>query len=197
MSPPPSATYPPFLTSLYHPFPPYLSHLLHSSFLFSHFFFFSLTIIIIMPINDQNRPMAQKLYDSAPSSRQVAKFLTASTLGATLLFLSGLTLTGTVIALIIATPLMVIFSPVLVPAGITIFLVTTGFLFSGGCGVAALTALSWIYNYVQGKHPPGADQLDYARNKLASTARDMTEKAKEYGQYVQHKAQEVTQGQAS
>ncbi|MFQ6642859.1 hypothetical protein Gotur_018314 [Gossypium turneri] len=141
--------------------------------------------------------MAQKLYDSAPSSRQVAKFLTASTLGATLLFLSGLTLTGTVIALIIATPLMVIFSPVLVPAGITIFLVTTGFLFSGGCGVAALTALSWIYNYVQGKHPPGADQLDYARNKLASTARDMTEKAKEYGQYVQHKAQEVTQGQAS
>ncbi|MBA0597767.1 hypothetical protein Gorai_007560, partial [Gossypium raimondii] len=134
--------------------------------------------------------MAQKLYDSAPSSRQVAKFLTASTLGTTLLFLSGLTLTGTVIALIIATPLMVIFSPVLVPAGITIFLVTTGFLFSGGCGVAALTALSWIYNYVQGKHPPGADQLDYARNKLASTARDMTEKAKEYGQYVQHKAQE-------
>ncbi|MBA0568271.1 hypothetical protein Golob_005775 [Gossypium lobatum] len=92
---------------------------------------------------------------------------------------------------------MVIFSPVLVPAGITIFLVTTGFLFSGGCGVAALTALSWIYNYVQGKHPPGADQLDYARNKLASTARDMTEKAKEYGQYVQQKAQEVTQGQAS
>ncbi|MBA0694057.1 hypothetical protein Goshw_002639 [Gossypium schwendimanii] len=150
-----------------------------------------------MPINDQNRPMAQKLYDSAPSSRQVVKFLTASTLGATLLFLSGLTLTGTVIALIIATPLMVIFSPVLVPAGITIFLVTTGFLFSGGCGVAALTALSWIYNYVQGKHPPGADQLDYARNKLASTARDMTEKAKEYGQYVQQKAQEVTQGQAS
>ncbi|XVE97621.1 hypothetical protein REPUB_Repub03eG0034600 [Reevesia pubescens] len=141
--------------------------------------------------------MTQKLYESAPSSRQAAKFLTATTLGATLLFLSGLTLTGTVIALIMATPLMVLFSPVLVPAGIAIFLVTTGLLFSGGFGVAAITALSWIYNYVQGKHPPGADQLDYARNKLASTARDMTEKAKEYGQYVQHKAQEVAQGQGS
>ncbi|XWS17675.1 hypothetical protein CRYUN_Cryun33cG0088000 [Craigia yunnanensis] len=147
--------------------------------------------------NEQNKPMTQKLYESAPSSRQAAKFLTATTLGATLLFLSGLTLTGTVIALIMATPLMVLFSPILVPAGIVIFLVITGFLFSGGCGVAAVTALSWIYNYVQGKHPPGADQLDYARNKLASTARDMTEKAKEYGQYVQHKAQEVAQGQVS
>ncbi|GMI97959.1 hypothetical protein like AT2G25890 [Hibiscus trionum] len=150
-----------------------------------------------MSINDQNTPMTQKLYESAPSSRQVAKFMTASTLGATLLFLSGLTLTGTVLALIMATPLIVIFSPVLVPAGITLFLAITGFLFSGGCGVAAITALSWMYNYVQGKHPFGADQLDYARNKLASTARDMTEKAKEYGHYVQNKASEVTQGQGS
>ena len=32
--------------------------------------------------------------------------------------------------------------------------------------------------------------LDYVKNKLASTARDMTEKAKEYGQYMQHKVQE-------
>ncbi|XWS26371.1 hypothetical protein CRYUN_Cryun26dG0026700 [Craigia yunnanensis] len=147
--------------------------------------------------NDQNKPLTRKLYESAPSSRQAAKFLTATTLGATLLFLSGLTLTGTVIALIMATPLMVLFSPILVPAGIVIFLVITGLLFSGGCGVAAITALSWIYNYMQGKHPLGADQLDYARNKFASTARGMTDKAKEYGQYVQHKSQEVAQGQGS
>ncbi|KAK8602491.1 hypothetical protein V6N13_057880 [Hibiscus sabdariffa] len=147
-----------------------------------------------MSIDDHNMPTFQKLYESAPSSRQVAKFMTAAILGATLLFLSALTLTGTVLALIMATPLIVIFSPVLVPAGITTLLVVTGFLFSGGCAVAGITALSWMYNYVQGKHPVGADQLDYARNKLASTARDVTEKAKEYGQYVQHKAQEVTHG---
>ncbi|OMO66890.1 Oleosin [Corchorus capsularis] len=132
---------------------------------------------------DQKKPITQKLYESAPSSRQAAKFVTATTLGGALLFLSGLTLTGTVIALIMATPLMVLFSPVLVPAGIAIFLVVSGFLFSGGCGVAAISAVSWIYNYVQGKHPPGADQLDYARHKL-----------REYGQYVQQKAQEVTYG---
>ncbi|MBA0594201.1 hypothetical protein Gohar_022764 [Gossypium harknessii] len=147
--------------------------------------------------NDQNKPMTQKLYESVPSSRPTAKFLTATTLSATLLFLSGLTLTWTVIALIMATPVMVLFSPVLVPSAIVIFLVITGFLFSGGCGVAAITALSWIYNYVQGKHPLGADKLDYARDMLASMTRGVTEKAKEYGQYVKYKAREVAQGERS
>ncbi|KAB2072576.1 hypothetical protein ERO13_A07G022188v2, partial [Gossypium hirsutum] len=116
--------------------------------------------------NDRNRreTITRKLNNSAPSPRQTAKFLTATTLGAMLLFLSGLTFTGTVFALVMATPLVVLFSPVLVPAGLAILLVTTGFLFSGGCGVAAITALSWIHNYVQGKHntPPGAaDHLEY------------------------------------
>lgn len=134
------------------------------------------------------------LYDKAPSSRQMVKFLTAATIGATLLFLSGLTLTGTVIALILATPVLVLFSPILVPAAIAVFLAAVGFLFSGGCGVAAITALSWIYGYVTGKHPPGADQLDYARMKIADKARDMKERAREYGQFVQQKAQEATQG---
>ncbi|KAA3457991.1 oleosin 1-like [Gossypium australe] len=100
--------------------------------------------------NDRNKreTITRKLNNSALSPRQTAKFLTATTLGAMLLFLSGLTFTGTVIALVMATPLMVLFSPVLVPAGLAILLVTTGFLFSGGCGVAAITALSWIHNYV-------------------------------------------------
>lgn len=60
--------------------------------------------------------------------------------------------------------------------------------------MAAILALSWMYNYVCGKHPPGADQLDHARTKIADKARDMKERAKEYGQYVQHKTQEATQG---
>ncbi|OVA08477.1 Oleosin [Macleaya cordata] len=144
-------------------------------------------------MDDQNKPVTQKLSEMAPSSRQTVKFLTAATIGAVMLVLSGLTLTGTVISLIIVTPLLVLFSPILVPAGIVLFLTTTGFLFSGGMGVAALSALSWIYNYVAGKHPPGSDRVDYARMRLASKARDVKERAKEYGQYVQNKAQEVSQ----
>ncbi|KAI5346798.1 hypothetical protein PRUPE_2G272200 [Prunus persica] len=117
-----------------------------------------------------------------PRSYQVAKAATAVTAGGSLLVLSGLVLAGTVIALTIATPLLVIFSPVLVPALITVALITMGFLTSGGFGVAAVTVLSWIYKYVTGKQPPGADQLDQARHKLAGKARDIKDRAEQFGQ---------------
>lgn len=100
--------------------------------------------------------------------------MTAATIGGTLLFLSGLTLAGTVIALIMATPVLVLFSPIFVPAAIAVFLATVGFLFSRGCGVTTITVLTWICSYVKGKLPPGADHLDYARTKIADKARDMT-----------------------
>lgn len=128
-----------------------------------------------------------------PPSRQTIKFLTAATIGVSLLLLSGLILTGTVIGLVIATPLLVLFSPILVPAALVLFLAASGFLFSGGCGVAAVAALAWIYNYVSGKHPAGSDKLDYARGMIADKARDVKERAKDYAStYPQGRAQETT-----
>lgn len=144
-------------------------------------------------MSDHSKPTTQKLHESAPASRQALRFLAAAAIGAGLLFLSGLTLTGTVMSLVIATPVLVLFSPVLIPAGILTLLAAAGFLFSGGCCVAALMALSWMYNYLAGKHPMGADQVDYARMRIGDKARDMRERAREYGQYVQHKAHEATQ----
>ncbi|KAJ9168266.1 hypothetical protein P3X46_019814 [Hevea brasiliensis] len=148
-------------------------------------------------MSDQSRPLSQLVRDPPRSSHPTVKFLTAAMRGATFLLLSALTLTGTVIALIVSTPILVLCSPVLVPAGIVVFLVTTGFFFSGGCGLMAIMALTWMYNYLTGKHPPGADKLDYARGQIPRKAHDMKERAKEYGQYVQQKAQEATQTQAS
>lgn len=121
---------------------------------------------------------------------QAVKAATAATAGGSLLVLSGLTLAGTVIALTIATPLLVIFSPVLVPAAIAVFFLVLGFLTSGGFGVAAVTVLSWIYRYVTGRHPPGAEQLESARMKLASKAREMKDRAEQFGQ--QHTGQQGT-----
>ncbi|KAF7817094.1 oleosin 1 [Senna tora] len=131
---------------------------------------------------------------NSPPLRQAVKLFTAAAIGFTLLLLSGLTLTGTVIALIIATPLLVLFSPILVPAAIALFLITSGFLFAGGCSVTAIAALSWIYNYATGKHPRGSDRLDYAGALIADKARDMKERAKDYGHYGQGTAQEATYG---
>lgn len=83
--------------------------------------------------------------ESHPKARQMVKAATAVTAGGSLLVLSGLTLAGTVIALTVATPLLLLFSPVLVPAVITVTLIITGFLASGGFGIAAITAFSWLY----------------------------------------------------
>ncbi|CAN1174323.1 Oleosin 14.9 kDa [Linum perenne] len=88
---------------------------------------------------------AMQQHQPQTRSRQAVKAATAATAGGSLLVLSGLILAATVILLTMATPLLVIFSPVLVPAVITAGLLITGFLASGGFGVAGITVLSWIY----------------------------------------------------
>lgn len=129
--------------------------------------------------NPKNNTMADSPhYQLSTKPTQVLKAATAVISGGSLLILSGLILAGTVISLTIATPLFVIFSPVLVPAVITVALLTLGFFAFGGFGVAAMTVLAWIYKYVTGEHPPGADQLDTARHKLMNKAREI----KDYGQ---------------
>ncbi|KZV53287.1 oleosin 1-like [Dorcoceras hygrometricum] len=131
----------------------------------------------------QNQPrfdVQQRYQQQQPQpqlSRQVAKTTTAVTLGGSLMVLSGLTLAATVIALVLATPLLVIFSPVLVPAAITIFLILAGFVTSGGFGATASFLFYWMYKYVTGKHPVGADQLDRARDKISHAAYDVKERA--------------------
>ncbi|ESQ50281.1 hypothetical protein EUTSA_v10002154mg [Eutrema salsugineum] len=98
------------------------------------------------------QPMSRNLHESSsispPLTRQTMRFLTAAMIGLSLLVLSGLTLTETMIGLIIATPLMVLFSPVLVPAVITIGVLTAGFLFS-------------------------ADKVDYAKMKISEKAKEL------------------------
>ncbi|GKV17512.1 hypothetical protein SLEP1_g28010 [Rubroshorea leprosula] len=121
----------------------------------------------------------QNIQNNQSRSQQVVKAATAVTAGGSLLVLSGLILAGTVIALTIATPLLVIFSPILVPAIMAVSLLVMGFLASGGFGVAAVSVLAWIYRYVTGKHPIGADQIDQARTKLATKAREMKDRAEQ------------------
>ncbi|XP_009404312.2 oleosin 16 kDa-like [Musa acuminata AAA Group] len=130
-------------------------------------------------IRDRPPQQMQMQQQQQPMSHTVVKAATAAMAGGSMLVLSGLTLAVTVIGLTVATPLLVIFSPVLVPAAMAVFLVATGFLTSGGFGLAALSVLSWMYKYLTGKHPPGADQLDQARQRLASKARDIKESAQQ------------------
>ncbi|KAD7480322.1 hypothetical protein E3N88_03458 [Mikania micrantha] len=80
---------------------------------------------------------------SEPRAHQVVKAATAATAGVT-----------------VATPILVIFSPVLVPAAITVFLLAAGFLTSGGFGMAAATVLAWMYRYVSREQPTREEAWD-------------------------------------
>ncbi|KAE8795216.1 high molecular weight oleosin [Hordeum vulgare] len=59
-------------------------------------------------------------------------------LGRLLLVLSGLALAGTVVGLAVATPVFLLFSPVLVPDALTIGMAVIGFLASGALGLGGL-----------------------------------------------------------
>ncbi|XP_047324470.1 oleosin L-like [Impatiens glandulifera] len=112
-------------------------------------------------------------------SRQVAKVSTATAIGGTLVILSCLTLAATVVGIVLATPLIVIFSPVLVPAVITLFLIASGFIASGGFGTVAGFVFYWMYGYLFGKHPVGADRLDQVRDRIAGAATEIKDRAQQ------------------
>ncbi|KAM1158765.1 hypothetical protein ACFX19_032586 [Malus domestica] len=106
-------------------------------------------------------------------SYQLAMASTAITFSGSLSVLSSLTLTAVVIGLVAATPLLVIFSPVLVPAGVAMLLLNTGLVMSGGLGATAAMVFYWVYNYATGQHPVGADKLDQLASTLASGVRSI------------------------
>lgn len=126
-----------------------------------------------------------------PSSSQVLALSTLVPLGAFLLLLSGVTLTGTVIGLAVTTPLFVIFSPVLLPAVLVIGLAVTGFLASGAFGVTALSSFAWLTNYVRGSRWP--EQPEHAKRPAEETMGHVAKRTKEVGEAELSKAQETGQ----
>lgn len=143
---------------------------------------------------EQAQGMLQKIQEHSPTSSQVLGLFTLLTAGGILLFLGGLTVTGIVITLLLLTPVFILFSPILVPAGFVLFLCTGGILAAIAAGVTTISVISWIYNYFKGRHPPGAEQIDYARMRLQDTAEQMKHKARDITGAIQSKVQEAAPG---
>ncbi|XP_077244254.1 oleosin H2-like [Tasmannia lanceolata] len=127
------------------------------------------------------------LPEKGPTASQVIAVITLFPLGGILLTLSGLTLTGTVIGTALATPVFILFSPVLVPAAIVLTLAVAGFLMSGALGITALSSLSWMVNYLRGVRGP--EQLEHGKRRMHEaaghlglrTGQGMQEKTREGG----------------
>ncbi|CAK9138572.1 unnamed protein product [Ilex paraguariensis] len=113
---------------------------------------------------------------ATPTSKILA-IITLFPVGSVLLCLAGLVLVGTLIGLAVATPLFVIFSPILVPAALTIAAAVAGFLTAGAFGITAVSSLSWMFNYFR-KMGAAPKHMEQVRRKAQDTA---GQKAREAG----------------
>ncbi|MCO5578229.1 hypothetical protein L7F22_032067 [Adiantum nelumboides] len=119
--------------------------------------------------------LMEKLHRHKPTSSQVVGFLTVVVgVGAVMVVLAVL------------TPVLLLLSPVLVPVGIVMALCTAGALLAGGFCIAAFSAVSWIYHYFKGRHPPGSEHFDSARYRVQDVADDMRRKAREFAGSALH-----------
>ncbi|KAL2338289.1 hypothetical protein Fmac_012735 [Flemingia macrophylla] len=120
--------------------------------------------------------------------------LTLLATASVLLILAGLTASGAVLGLMVFLPLIIVSSPVWVPAATILLIFTAAFLSLCGFGLALVAALSWMYRYFRGLHPPGSHRLDYARSRIYDTATHVKDYAREYGGYLQSKVKDAAPG---
>lgn len=108
---------------------------------------------------------------NGPSASQILAVVTLLPIGGILLSLAGITLAGSLIGLAVATPLLIIFSPILVPAVVTIGLAVAGIITSGAFGITALSSFSWIVNYMRKMKalmPPPSEQVEHEKRRYIS-----------------------------
>ncbi|KAI3768785.1 hypothetical protein L2E82_19619 [Cichorium intybus] len=130
-------------------------------------------------------------HQQGPSKSKILAVMALLPVGGALLGLAGLTFVGTMIGLAVATPVFIIFSPVIVPAALTIGLAVTGFLTSGTFGLTGLTSLSFLVNRLRQATGSVPEQIDYAKERMQDLAVYAGQKTEEVGQTIQSKAQEI------
>ncbi|XP_074573794.1 oleosin-like [Curcuma longa] len=130
----------------------------------------------------------------APNSTQLVGLLTLVVSGGILLALAGITFTGAALALVFLGPVLLLTSPVWVPAAALVFGATAVVLSACGFGVAAVAGATWVYRYAIGRHPVGSDRVDYARSRIADTASHVKDYAREYGGYLKGRVKDAAPG---
>ncbi|CAM6095354.1 unnamed protein product [Calypogeia fissa] len=115
-----------------------------------------------------------------PNRQQTLGLLAWVAVGMAVLTVGGVTVTGGAVFLAVAIPVVIFFSPILVPIGGFLLLSTVGILVAVGIGLAALSAVIWLYRYLKGEEPVYYDRVDAARNRITGTAMEVKEWAREH-----------------
>lgn len=144
------------------------------------------------------RPMGEQvkgmIHDKGPTASQALTVATLFPLGGLLLVLSGLALAASVVGLALATPVFLLFSPVLVPAALLIGTAVTGFLTSGALGLGGLSSLTCLANTARQAFQRTPDYVEEARRRMAEAAAHAGQKTAQAGHAIQSRAQEAGAG---
>ncbi|CAI8594538.1 unnamed protein product [Vicia faba] len=137
-------------------------------------------------------------FERGPSLSQILATLGGIFVGGTLLLLASVSFFVSLVGLTITTPLFILFSPILVPAVLTIGLAVAAVLTADACGLTGLISLSWVARYIRVVQETMPEQVDSFKGRLADVAgyvgqktKDVGEKTKEVGQDIQVKAHEA------
>lgn len=125
------------------------------------------------------------------SITKVLAIVTVLPVGGTLLALSGMTFIGTLIILALATPMFVIFSPVIVPATAVIGLSVFAFLSSGALGLTGLSLMSYFVGYLRNAAMALPMNLELAKQRIQMAAGQVGQMGPKVWDMAQRKAQEV------
>ncbi|KAI3722279.1 hypothetical protein L2E82_33311 [Cichorium intybus] len=140
---------------------------------------------------DQGGNKSSLFPQQGPSKSKVLAVMALLPVGGILLGLAGITLVGSMIGLALATPVFIIFSPVIIPAVLTIGLAVAGFLTSGTFGLTGLSSLSFLVNSLRQATGTVPEQIDYAKRRVQDMVDYTGQKTKEVGQTIQDKAHEI------
>ncbi|KAI3755950.1 hypothetical protein L1987_55760 [Smallanthus sonchifolius] len=101
------------------------------------------------------------------------------TIGGPLLAMMGFTFLTTMTLLVVASPLLIIFSPLLLGAGFVIVAALAGFGAAGLFAVAGLSALGWVFRSVKGGELQQG--LESVTGKLLESGQNVKESVKNTG----------------
>ncbi|KAK4773376.1 hypothetical protein SAY87_028395 [Trapa incisa] len=125
---------------------------------------------------------------------RIPGLLTLAVSGGIFLLLTGVTVAVILVGLIVFSPIILITSPIWVPAAAILFAPVFGLLSFCCLGLAVLAGLAWLYRYLKGSHPPGSYQAELSRRRIYDTARHVKEYASSYGGYLRNKLKDVAPG---
>jgi hypothetical protein len=132
-------------------------------------------------MGEQARQMGEQAKDEAQGMRQRLKKLLQYRPGpmgwVALLVVSLALIVSLGIVLLLLSPLLLFFSPVLIPAGIFLSVCTAAIVGIGGSVVVALSALLWLYRYLKGQQPRGSRNADHLLGRAHDTAQHLKHQA--------------------